>query len=191
MLLIRPDIAQRLTVFGSTRNTVATSLGVSKRSRDSATTNLRGIALPRCGRRRCGPYFDVSQTLAVAATRALDIPVGASAPVQHLPRESGKAGFREGSVMQPDWDASSVLAVAVVTAMTDRFAGTDERQCVVRIGQMLTDSKIETDVLGDWCIGALGLLATRALEDLATSSGEPIALWLERWLDETYGAPLR
>jgi hypothetical protein len=88
-----------------------------------------------------------------------------------------------------DWDHSSVLAVALVTAMDDRFTGDDERQCVVRIGQMMTDSKLGTDVQADWCIGALGLLAARALEDLATMSGEPTSLWLERWLSETYGSP--
>jgi hypothetical protein len=92
--------------------------------------------------------------------------------------------------MQPDLDASSVLAVAVATAMTDRFVGDYDRQCVVRIGQMLTDGKIATDVRADWCIAALGLLAARALEDLATSSGEPSALWLERWLSDTYGDQL-
>jgi hypothetical protein len=91
--------------------------------------------------------------------------------------------------MQPDWDTSSALAVAIATAMSDRFAGVEDRQCVVRIGQMLTDGKVETDVRADWCIAALGLLAARAMEDLATSSGEPIALWLERWLSQTYGNP--
>jgi hypothetical protein len=90
--------------------------------------------------------------------------------------------------MRTDWDESSVLAVALVTAMSDRFTQTDERQCVVRIGQMITDSKIESDLPADWCIGALGLLAARAVEDLATCTGEPPALWLERWLGEPYGA---
>jgi hypothetical protein len=89
--------------------------------------------------------------------------------------------------MRADWDESSVLAVAIVTAMTDRFTQTDDRQCVVQIGQMMTDSRIHTDLRADWCIGALGLLAARAVEDLATSSGEPAALWLERWLAEPYG----
>jgi hypothetical protein len=32
MLVIRPDAAQRVTVFGSTRNRAATSPGVSRRS---------------------------------------------------------------------------------------------------------------------------------------------------------------
>jgi hypothetical protein len=97
--------------------------------------------------------------------------------------------MREGPLMRTHWDESSVLAVALVMAMADRFTQTDERQCVVRIGQMITDSKIETDLPADWCIAALGLLAARAVEDLATSSGEPTALWLERWLIESYGGP--
>jgi hypothetical protein len=89
-----------------------------------------------------------------------------------------------------DWDDSSVLAVALVTAMMDRFNVADERQCVVRIGQMMTDSKIEGDLPADWFIGALGLLAARALEDVSALSGEPMALWLERWLAEPYGPHL-
>jgi hypothetical protein len=80
-----------------------------------------------------------------------------------------------------------VLAVTLVTAMADRFAAGDERQCVVRIGQMLTDARMETDLRADWCIGALGLLAARAVEELARCTGEPAAVWLERWLSETYG----
>ena len=32
MLVMRPEAAQRVTVFGSTRNSAATSPGVSKRS---------------------------------------------------------------------------------------------------------------------------------------------------------------
>ena len=39
MLLIRPAAAQRVTVFGSTRNRLATSPGVNKRSRDSTMTS--------------------------------------------------------------------------------------------------------------------------------------------------------
>jgi hypothetical protein len=39
MLLMRPAAAHRVTVFGSTRNRLATSPGVSNRSRDSTTTN--------------------------------------------------------------------------------------------------------------------------------------------------------
>jgi hypothetical protein len=55
MLLIRPAAAQRVTVFGSTRNKLATSPGVSRRSRDSTMTipsvakaprRLRSLVLP-------------------------------------------------------------------------------------------------------------------------------------------------
>jgi hypothetical protein len=91
--------------------------------------------------------------------------------------------------MEPSWDVSSVLAVALVTGMSDRFTGDDIRQCVVRIGQMMTDSHLDTDVTTDWALGALGLLAARALEDLAETSGEPTSMWLERWLSQPYGAP--
>jgi hypothetical protein len=45
MLLIRPAAAQRVTVFGSTRNRLATSPGVSNRSRDSTTTNPLDMCL--------------------------------------------------------------------------------------------------------------------------------------------------
>jgi hypothetical protein len=90
--------------------------------------------------------------------------------------------------MGTDWDESSVLAVALVTAMSDRFTQTDERQCVVRIGQMITDSKIGSDLPADWCIGALGLLAARAVEELADCTGVPAAKWLEQWLTESYGS---
>jgi len=41
MLLIRPAAAHRVTVFGSTRNSAATSPGVSRRSPVSTTPSLR------------------------------------------------------------------------------------------------------------------------------------------------------
>jgi hypothetical protein len=103
--------------------------------------------------------------------------------------------------MLSDWDVASVRAVALVTAMSDRFDGDSDgppgrpahrkirdRQCVVRIGQMLTDGEIERREHAQSLIAALGLLACRAAEDLATASGEPMALWLERWLAEPYGS---
>jgi hypothetical protein len=108
--------------------------------------------------------------------------------------------------MPADWDDSSVLAVALVTAMTDRFDGESDglplvagatraamsiqdRQCVVRAGQMITDGKLDDDLAVDWLVAALGLLAARAIEDLATASGEPTALWLDGWLSGPYGSP--
>jgi hypothetical protein len=104
--------------------------------------------------------------------------------------------------MLSDWDRVSVRAVALVTAMRDRFDGDSDgppgrpadrtirdRQCVVRIGQMMTDGEIDTAEKTEWLLAALGLLACRAAEDLSTASGEPMALWLERWLSEPYGAP--
>jgi hypothetical protein len=64
MLLIRPAAAQRVTVFGSTRKRLATSPGVSSRSRDSTTTNplterLLHADLIQCGgfAHRCQPKF--------------------------------------------------------------------------------------------------------------------------------------
>ena len=40
MLVMRPEAAQRVTVFGSTRKSVATSPGVSKRSLLPSTFSL-------------------------------------------------------------------------------------------------------------------------------------------------------
>ena len=47
------------------------------------------------------------------------------------------------------------------------------------------------DVDFDEYIGALGVLAARAIEDVAMLSGEPVALWLERWVAvaDPYGSP--
>jgi hypothetical protein len=44
MLVIRPEAAQRVTVFGSTRNSAATSPGVSKRSLLPSTFSLLRLA---------------------------------------------------------------------------------------------------------------------------------------------------
>jgi hypothetical protein len=103
--------------------------------------------------------------------------------------------------MLSDWDVVSVRAVALVTAMRDRFDGDSDgppgrpadrtirdRQCVVRIGQMMSDDFRGNDEKTEWLLSALGLLACRAAEDLSTASGEPMALWLERWLAEPYGS---
>jgi hypothetical protein len=102
--------------------------------------------------------------------------------------------------MPDDWNVASASAVALVAAMTDRFDGDSygppggpvrhvpDRQCVVRIGQMITESTFD-GVVGESFAGALGLLAARAVEELSISSGEPIETWLERWLDEPYGSP--
>jgi hypothetical protein len=103
--------------------------------------------------------------------------------------------------MLSDWDLVSVRAVALVSAMHDRFNGDSDgppgrgadrairdRQCVVRIGQMMTDGDLDSAEKTEWLLAALGLLACRAAEDLSTASGEPMALWLERWLAEPYGS---
>jgi len=44
MLVMRPEAAQRVTVFGSTRNSAATSPGVSKRSLLPSTFSLLRLA---------------------------------------------------------------------------------------------------------------------------------------------------
>lgn len=103
-----------------------------------------------------------------------------------------------------DWDEASIRAVALVAAMQDRFDGDSDgppttgnaalrrvrdRQCVVRVAQMITDGEIDGDQRAEWLIASLGLLASRAAEDLCAATGEPTALWLERWLSQPYGWP--
>jgi hypothetical protein len=93
--------------------------------------------------------------------------------------------------MRHEPDAADVLAVTLVTAMIDRFdagIGARRRTHIARIADMIRDA--QPDELGpDECIAALGLLAARAVEDVAMLSGEPISLWLQRWLEEPYGTP--
>jgi hypothetical protein len=55
MLVIRPEAAQRVTVFGSTRNRAATSPGVSKRSLLPSTFSL--LRLCRLSLRSGIPIF--------------------------------------------------------------------------------------------------------------------------------------
>jgi hypothetical protein len=93
--------------------------------------------------------------------------------------------------MRHEPDAADLLSVALVAAMIDRFdasVGAQRRAHIARIADMIRDA--QPDDLGpDECIAALGLLAARAVEDVAMLSGEPISVWLERWLDEPYGTP--
>jgi hypothetical protein len=49
MLVMRPEAAQRVTVFGSTRNSAATSPGVSKRSLLPSTFSSDCPLKPRLG----------------------------------------------------------------------------------------------------------------------------------------------
>src|SRR3954468_6177266 len=70
MLLIRPAAAHRVTVLGSTRNKLATSPGVSRRSRDSTTTNphpaLRGAESVQCRRSRAKLSLELPESLRMA-----------------------------------------------------------------------------------------------------------------------------
>jgi hypothetical protein len=85
-------------------------------------------------------------------------------------------------------DAADALAVALVTAMIDRF-GTGHRgggrRETIEIAQIIQDARLG-DVDLDEYVGALGVLAARAIEDVAVLSGEPIELWLERWVAHPY-----
>jgi hypothetical protein len=89
-------------------------------------------------------------------------------------------------------DAADAMAVALVTAMIDRFDSDDEpsdgHRHAARIAAMITDARFSGVDLDEY-IGALGVLGARAVQDLASATGEPIALWLERWLSEPYGTP--
>jgi hypothetical protein len=125
-------------------------------------------------------------------------------PSRRMTRESeATRGDESESTAISDWDAASIGAVALVTAMRDRFDGDSDgpprtgnaparqirdRQCVVRVAQMITDGEIEGDQRAEQLIAALGLIASRAAEDLSTATGEPSALWLERWLAHPYGS---
>jgi hypothetical protein len=95
--------------------------------------------------------------------------------------------------MRYESDAAEGLAVALVTAMIDRFDVTDEsadgRLHAARIAQMITDARLSSDVAPEEYISALGLLGACAVQDVSTWSGEPIALWLSRWLSDAYGSP--
>lgn len=93
--------------------------------------------------------------------------------------------------MRYESDAADAMAVALVTGLIDRFhtaAGTDDRRHLARIAEMIRDAQPD-DLDPDECIAALGVLAARAVEDVAMLSGEPIAFWLERWLTDPYGTP--
>jgi hypothetical protein len=93
--------------------------------------------------------------------------------------------------MQHDPEAANLLAVALVTAMVDRFDAGDDpangHRHAVRIADMITDARLGSDVAVDDYIAALGVLAARAVEDVARLSGEPMAFWLARWLGEPFG----
>jgi hypothetical protein len=90
-------------------------------------------------------------------------------------------------------DAADLLAVALVAAMCDRFeageAPADRRRHVAHIAEMLTEARLGRDVAVRDYIGTLGMLAARAIEDVAALSGEPMALWLAHWLSAPYGTP--
>jgi hypothetical protein len=89
-------------------------------------------------------------------------------------------------------DAADALAVALVTAMIDRFGAGhrgSQRQ-TIQIAQMTRDTRRGEVDLDDY-IGALGVLAARVIEDVAMLSGEPVALWLERWIADPYGSPAK
>jgi hypothetical protein len=87
-------------------------------------------------------------------------------------------------------DAGDALAVALVTAMIDRFGAGRHggKRQTIQIAQMIRDARLG-DVDVDEYVGALGVLAARAIEDVAMLSGEPVALWLERWVADPYGSP--
>jgi hypothetical protein len=93
--------------------------------------------------------------------------------------------------MQHDPEAADLLAVALVTAMVDRFDAGDDpaegHRHAVRIADMITDARLGSDVAVEDYIAALGVLAARAVEDVARLSGEPMAFWLARWLAEPFG----
>lgn len=100
-------------------------------------------------------------------------------------------GIDESSPTMPyQPDAADALAVALVTAMIDRFGaghGPGGRRQTIQIAQMIRDAQLG-DVDGDEYVGALGVMAARAIEDVAMLSGEPISQWLERWLSEPCGS---
>lgn len=93
--------------------------------------------------------------------------------------------------MEYDSDAADSLAVALVLAMIDHSdleLGGNGRRHAMRVAEMVRDSRLgEVDL--DEYVGSLGVLAARAVEDLATATGEPTALWLARWLSKPYGTP--
>ncbi len=80
-------------------------------------------------------------------------------------------------------DAADALAVALVTAMLDRSgADAGSSRQAAHIAAMITNAHLGGEITTEEYIGALGVLAAAAVEDLATATGEPIALWLARWL---------
>ena len=92
--------------------------------------------------------------------------------------------------MEYDSDAADSLAVALVMAMIDRsdleFGGNGRRHAM-RVADMVRELRLgEVDT--DQYVGALGSLAARAVEDLASATGEPTALWMARWLGKPYGS---
>jgi hypothetical protein len=56
-----------------------------------------------------------------------------------------------------------------------------------RVQEMINEAVQRGEMSEADVLGALGLLATRAVEDLARSTGEASAFWLQRWLAEPFG----
>jgi hypothetical protein len=82
------------------------------------------------------------------------------------------------------------MAVEYVTVLLNATASTAsivEVPDSSRVQEMINDAVQRGEMSEADLLGALGLLATRAVEDLTRSTGEASAFWLQRWLAEPFG----
>jgi hypothetical protein len=82
------------------------------------------------------------------------------------------------------------MAVEFVTVLVNPMgfsASTGHHDGSLRVQEMVDQAVRNGEMDDEDLLGALGLLAAKAVEDVERLSGVPCALWLQRWLVDPFG----
>jgi hypothetical protein len=81
----------------------------------------------------------------------------------------------------------AVQFVTVLVNPTEVSAPTGPHSHSMRVQAMVDEAVRNGEMVAEDLLGALGLLAATAVEEVERLSGVPCALWLQRWLVDPFG----